>query len=200
MTAPAIASRRNRRVLVPLATLLAAAGIAVASGATFSTSTASTGLVASGTLKQVNSNSVAFSKENLKPGDVVKGSVTITNDGSLPGTFEIVESQQLNTFAPAGDVTLVIVEKKEVAGSPVSTTITSASTTLGTMGTKQLGTYAAGESRTYDYTVTFSSAAANTQQGKRAETRYAFNSVQTAAETFEGTQGGSETRDPVTAP
>ncbi len=181
------APRRSRRLLVPLATLVAAGGIVMASGATFATSTASTGLAASGTLTQVNSNSVAFSKTNLKPGDVVTGSVTITNKSSLPAIFTLSETEIANTFAPKADVTLRIVQG---ATSTLPATDIS-STTLGAAGTAlPLGTFAANEVRTYTYTVTFAAGANNLQQGKAAETKYTFDSVQTAAETFTGTQGG----------
>ena len=183
MTATATAPRRSRRLLVPLATLVAAGGIVMASGATFATSTASTGLAASGTLTQVNSNSVAFSKSNLKPGDVVTGSVTITNKSSLPATFTLAEAEVTNTFAPKSDLTLKITEG--------ATTISD--TTLGAAGTVALGTFTPDQARTFTYTVTFAQSASNLQQGKSAETRYTFSSVQTAAETFEGTQGGQPT-------
>ena len=181
--AAAAAPRRSRRLLVPLATLVAAGGIVAASGATFSTATASTGLAASGTLTQVNSNSVAFSKSNLKPGDVVTGSVTITNKSSLPATFTLKEDEVTNTFAPKSDLTLKITEG--------ATTISTA--TLGAAGTVALGTFTPDQSRTFTYTVTFAQSASNLQQGKTAETRYTFSSVQTAAETFDGTQGGTQT-------
>jgi spore coat-associated protein N len=185
MTATAAPSR-TRRVLVPLATLLAAAGIVVASGATFSTSTASTGLVASGVLQQTNSNSVAFSGENLKPGDVVEGTVTITNDGTLPAIFTLTESEDANSFFPTTDLTLEITEGETVVSK----------TTLGAAGSKALGEFAVDESRTYAYRVTFLSSADNAQQNKRAETTYTFSSVQTAGETFSGTEGGK----PLTSP
>ncbi len=186
MTATAT-PRRSRRLLVPLATLVAAGGIVMASGATFATSTASTGLAASGTLTQVNSNSVAFSKSNLKPGDTVTGSVTITNKSSLPAIFKLTEAEVGNTFSPKADVTLKIVQG---ATSTLPATTVS-DTTLGAAGAKALGTFGPDEVRTYTYTVTFAATANNLQQGKSAETKYTFDSVQTAAENFTGTQGGS---------
>ena len=182
VNATATAPRRSRRLLVPLATLVAAGGIVAASGATFATSTASTGLAASGTLTQVNSNSVAFAKSNLKPGDVVTGSVTITNKSSLPATFTLKEDEVTNTFAPKSDLALKITNGATVVSD----------TTLGAAGTVPLGTWTPGEARTFTYTVTFAQSASNLQQGKTAETRYTFTSVQTAAETFTGTQGGEQ--------
>lgn len=41
--------------------------------------------------------------------------------------------------------------------------------------------------------MTFAQAANNLQQGKSAETKYIFDSVQTAAETFTGMQSGIST-------
>ena len=184
--AASVAAPARRRLLMPLATLVAAAGIAVASGATFSTSTASTGVVASGTLTQVNSNTVAFSKSNLKPGDVVTGTVKITNSGTLPAAFTLTEAEVTNTFAPKSDVQLVITQN----GAAIS------SAPLGAAGAVDLGVFAAGEARDYGYTVTFSSGASNAQQGKGAETRYTFSSVQTEGESFTGTQGGTSTTAP----
>ena len=178
------APRRSRRLLVPLATLVAAGGIVMASGATFATSTASTGLAASGTLTQVNSNSVAFAKSNLKPGDVVTGSVTITNKSSLPALFTLAEAEVANTFSPKSDLQLKITDG---AGTVVS------NTTLGAAGTVPLGEFAPDASRTFTYTVTFAQTASNLQQGKSAETRYTFTSVQKTAETFNGTQSGTQT-------
>jgi uncharacterized repeat protein (TIGR01451 family) len=173
---------KTRALVLPLATLAAAAGVAVASGATFNTATASSGLAASGTLRQINSNSVAFSKDNLKPGDTVTGTVSITNSGTLPATFSLTEGTVTNTFSPASDVQLLISDE---AGNPVS------NTTLGAAGPVSLGTWAAGEKHTYTYKVSFASTATNAQQGKRAETTYSFTSVQTSATNYTGTQGGT---------
>lgn len=184
------ASTRTRRLLVPLATLVAAAGIVVASGATFSTSTASTASAASGVLKQTNSNSVAFTGVNLKPGDVVKGSVTITNSGTLPAVFTLTETEGVNSFAPKSDLTVQITEN-----GPAGTRALPAST-LGALPQQSLGEFAVGEQRTYAYVVTFNSGALNAQQNKSATTTYTFSSVQTAGQTYDGTQSGVEVTNP----
>lgn len=180
-------AKKTRALILPMAALLAATGVALASGATFNTTTSSSGLAASGTLRQINSNSVAFSKENLKPGDTVSGTVSITNSGSLPAQFTLTEATVSNTFSPTSDLTLAITDE---TGRSIS------NTTLGSAGAISLGTWAAGEQHTYTYKVTFSSAALNSQQGKRAETTYTFASVQTAGEDFVNTQGGSVTDVP----
>jgi spore coat-associated protein N len=182
MTAAATAPvRRSRRLLVPLATLLAATGIAVASGATFSTSTASTGLATSGTLRQINSNAVAFEQTDLKPGDTVTGAVTITNSGTLPAAFTLTEAQVSNTFEPAGDLTLAITDE---TGKVVS------NTTLGAAAPVSLGLFAAGDAHTYTYKVTVSAGATNAQQNKLAKTTYTFSSIQTDATDYVTPQSG----------
>lgn len=191
-TTATAAPRRSRKLLLPLATLVAASGIAFASGASFTTATASTGLAASGTLTQTNSNSVAFSRENLKPGDVVTGSVTIDNDGSLPAWFTITERQDSNTFVNKSLLTLKIADGATVVYEGP----------LGAAGAKAIPTaFPAKTSRTYDFTVTLSADAGNAEQGKRAATTYIFSSTQAAPSTFSGTQGGSvttTTTEPVT--
>ena len=190
----AAAPRRSRKLLVPLATLVAATGIAFASGASFTTATASTGLAASGTLTQTNSNSVAFTRENLKPGDVVTGSVTISNDGTLPAWFTITEREDSNTFANKALLNLTISEGTTVVYDGP----------LGAAGSKPIATpFAAKTSRTYLFTVKLSADAGNVEQGKRAATTYVFSSVQSAPTTFSGTQSGTvttTTTEPAPAP
>ena len=92
----------NRKILVPLATALAAGAVAVGSGATFSSETGNTiSAVTAGTLKHTNSKADAaiFSLTNIKPGDTVNGTVTLTNTGSLPANFTLTESSSANGFA-----------------------------------------------------------------------------------------------------
>lgn len=183
------APRRSRKLLVPLATLVAATGIAFASGANFTSATASNGLVASGTLSQINSHSVAFSRTNLKPGDVVTGKVTITNSGTLPAWFSITETEGDNTFIDESLLTLAIKDGTDTVYSGE----------LGAAGTKPvLLPFLAGEARTFEFTVTLNALAGNAEQGKSAATSYAFNSVQSAPSTWLNTQNGGETSSDLT--
>lgn len=197
MTATATAApRRSRKLLVPLATLLAATGIAFASGASFTTATASTGLVASGTLTQTNSSSVAFSKENLKPGDVVTGVVTITNTGSLPALLTVTEKTPVS-----GDIsfdTQYLNLKVVETGVPTPLYDGPLGSARTFVTARPLGTGTADKSKTLTYTVTFAQGAPNDQQGKRAATTYTFDTVQTSAETFGPTNNSVQA--PNTAP
>lgn len=175
----------NRKILLPLATVLAAGAIAVGSGATFdSTSSNSVSAVTSGTLTQSNSkaNQAIFTLTDMKPGDVVNGSLTLTNTGSLPATFSLTEVSSNNAFGganPGDDLKLDIVD-------------TTANTTVytGTFGglvngvKNTLGDWPAGAVHNFKFTVTLVSTAPNTDQGKTADAVYRWDSVQLAASTY----------------
>jgi hypothetical protein len=87
------AVRRPRRVLAALATVLAATGLTVASGADFTARSANpSNTFTTGTLSVSNSRAGAaiLSASGLKPGDApVSGTVDIANAGSLAGDFSL---------------------------------------------------------------------------------------------------------------
>lgn len=170
----------RRKVLIPLATVLAAGAIAVGSGATFTSSTGNTAsAVTSGTLTHTNSKDgqAIFNLTDLKPGDTLNGSLTLTNTGSLPAAFTLTEVSSANTFTGA-NLTLAITDP--------ATNATVYNGTFGglTDGTKNtLGTYAPGEAHTYTFTVKLAQDTPNTDQGKTANAVYAWDSVQLDATT-----------------
>jgi spore coat-associated protein N len=175
-TAPA---RRSRRVLVPLATLLAAGAVAVGSGATF-TSTSSNAMsgVTSGTLSQSNSanGEAIFTLPNMKPGDTVTGKLTLTNTGSLPAKFSLTELSSSNAFS-TDNLTLTIADA--AGGNPIF------SGTFGALtdGAKnELGTFAAGDAHTYVFTVALKESATSAEQAKSASATYVWDSVQLGGE------------------
>jgi hypothetical protein len=171
----------NRKILVPLATVLAASAVAVGSGATFTSTSGNTvSAVTAGTLTQSNSKDGAaiFNLSNMKPGDVLNGTLTLTNTGSLPATFSLTETASTNGFAGT-DLTLDIVN-----------TTTNTSVYSGVFGglvdgaKSGLGDVAPGAANTYRFTVKLSADAPNADQGKTASAAYQWDSVQLAAETF----------------
>lgn len=173
----------TRKFLIPLATLVAAGGIAVGSGATFTSTTGNTiSSVTAGTLTHTNSKAdqAIFTLTNMKPGDTVKGQLTLTNTGSLPAAFSLTEVTSANTFATNGsNLTLDIVDN--------TSNSTVYSGTFGGLvdGAKNtLGTWAAGSARTFTFTVKLSQDAPNGDQGKTASAVYTWDSVQLAADTF----------------
>lgn len=169
------------KILVPLATLLAAGAVAVGSGATFSSTTGNTiSAVTAGTLTHTNSKNDAaiFNLSNLKPGDVLNGTLTLTNTGSLPAAFSLTEVSSNNGFT-GSNLTLDIVD-----------TTTSANVYSGTFGglvdgtAKDLGTWASGSAHTFKFTVKLNQDTPNADQGKTANAVYSWSSVQLAGETF----------------
>ncbi|GAA6526954.1 TasA family protein [Intrasporangium sp. DVR] len=164
----------SKKILVPLATLVAAGAIAVGSGATFtSTSNNTISSVASGTLTQSNSkaNAAIFNVANIKPGDTVIGKVTITNTGTLPGTFSLKKVDSTNTFSNSLNLNITnqttgVVVYNGPFGALVDGTA------------KDLGVYAAGASNTYVFTVTLALSAPDADQGKIASAGFTWDAVQ----------------------
>lgn len=172
----------TRKILVPLATLVAAGAVAVGSGATFTSQSSNTlSAVTSGTLTQSNSKADAaiFDLTNLKPGDTLNGSLTLTNTGSLPAAFSLTETSSSNAFT-GSYLTLAI-----------TNTTTGASVYSGTFGgladgvKNDLGDVAPGAANTYVFTVKLAQDAPNSEQGKTAAAAYQWDSVQLDGTTFD---------------
>lgn len=163
------------KILLPLATLAAAGAVAIGSGATFTSTTGNTiSSVTSGSLKHTNSkdNAAIFNLTNIKPGDTINGSLTITNTGSLPAAFSLTETSSSNAF-DADYLKLV------VTNTTTGTQVYSGNFGGLTDGAKNsLGQIEAGAANTFRFTVTLDQAAPNTQQGKTASAAYAWDSVQ----------------------
>lgn len=170
----------NRKILLPLATLLAAGAIAVGSGATFNSTTGNTiSAVTAGSLTHTNSKAdqAIFNLANMKPGDVLNGTLTLTNTGSLPATFSLTEVSSANSFA-GSNLTLDIVD-----------TTTGANVYSGSFGgladgvKTPLGDWAAGAAHAFKFTVKLDQNTPNTDQGKTANAVYSWTSVQRNGET-----------------
>jgi hypothetical protein len=170
----------NRKILVSLATVLAAGAVAVGSGATFTSSTGNTiSAVTAGTLTHTNSKGgqAVFNLSGMKPGDVLNGSLTLTNTGSLPATFSLTEVSSANTFT-GSNLTLDIVD------TTAKSTVYSGSFGGLADGTKNvLGDWPAGATHNFTFTVKLSQDTPNADQGKTANAVYAWDSVQLAGTT-----------------
>jgi len=171
---------KRSKILLPLATLLAAGAIAVGSGATFTSTTGNTiSSVTAGTLTHTNSKAdqAIFTLTNLKPGDVLNGTLTLTNTGSLAAAFSLTEVSSTNGFA-GNNLTLDIVD-----------TTTGANVYSGTFGgltdgaKNDLGTWASGAAHTFKFTVKLNQDTPNSDQGKTAGAVYSWSSVQLSGET-----------------
>jgi hypothetical protein len=171
----------NRKILVPLATVLAASAVAVGSGATFTSQTGNTvSAVTSGTLTQTNSKNGAaiFNLTNMKPGDTLNGELTLTNTGSLPAKFSLTETSSTNGFT-GSNLSLSIADKT-----------TGATVYNGTFGGLQdgqavsLGDFASNVAHTYLFTVKLATTTDNTDQNKTASAAYQWDAVQLDGETY----------------
>ncbi|QIK67259.1 hypothetical protein G7072_13695 [Nocardioides sp. HDW12B] len=175
----------NRKILVPLATALAAGAVAVGSGATFSSQTGNTiSAVTTGTLEHTNSknNAAIFTLDNMKPGDTVNGTVTLKNTGSLPASFSLTEVSSTNAFSNKA------APNAAVSNLSLSITDTGSGATVysgnfgglvdGTAVALGAGTWAPQEAHTYKFSVTLDSGATNVDQNKSAGAVYQWNSTQ----------------------
>ncbi len=175
----------NRKVLVPLATLVAAGAVAIGSGATFtSESSNSVSAVTAGTLTQSNSkaNAAIFTVPAMKPGDTVNGSLTLTNTGSLPATYTLTEPTSTNTFGDSvATGTPSYLHLKIYSGATV--VYDGDFGDLADTDAKALGEFAPSQSKTYTFEVKLDQSAPNTEQGKTAGATYKWVGTQLAGST-----------------
>jgi hypothetical protein len=172
-----------KRSLTALATLLAAVGIMVGSGANFTSSTAnpantfSAGILSSSNSK---SGSAILTATNMVPGGSQSGTVVISNTGNVPGTFSLAESNLVDSPRGSGNEALsgkldLLVE--DVTGGGSSQVY---SGKLGAMGTRSLGSYTAGMAKTYKFTVSFPDGTAaqdNPYQGTGTSVKFDWTST-----------------------
>lgn len=168
---------KRNRTIAALATVIAAVGVAVGSGATFNSQSANPeNTFSSGTFSHSNSKDGVsiVTGANMKPGDVKTGEVTITNTGSIDGTFNLAETNDSNDFK-AGSLNLKIDDVTDK--SSVQEIYKGDLGGVDGAGIN-LGEYAADEARTYRFTVTFAQSASNADQGKTASADYVWTAVQ----------------------
>ncbi|WP_309648844.1 hypothetical protein [Nocardioides sp.] len=166
----------RRKVLVPLATLVVAGSVAVGSGASFTSTTASTTAVSSGSVTHAN-NVSNMTIGNIKDDDVITGSVTITNTGTLPSTLTLAETTGGTNNFIASDLKLKLTQ---------GTTELYNGTFGGLVdGTKlALGALQPGGSTTVVFTVTLDETTDNTNEGKSASQSFQWVSTQEAGGPF----------------
>jgi spore coat-associated protein N len=187
-------TRHPRRTLATLATVLAAVGVTVASGADFTASSANpSNVFSTGTLSQFNSaaNSAILTASNLRPGGTpATGTVDIANTGSLSGAFTLtrgtpVDSDATNPLSQKLNVT--VTDCGAYAGSTAPTCgdgddATVYTGTLAQMGTAghaiaSLGTYAASAKHRYQFNVGLDSTADNNYAGDSSTVAFTWNAA-----------------------
>ena len=132
--------------------------MAVASGASFTSTSANTGnIVTAGTLQHGNSEDGAvLDVSGLKPGDSASGTVDITNTGDVAGVFTLSKANIVNSD-PANPLSAKLDLARRGPRSPRGPGRPGRKYTgkLGAMGAIDLGTYAPGAAHRYRFTVSF---------------------------------------------
>ncbi|MGA8256374.1 MAG: hypothetical protein WB767_07335 [Nocardioides sp.] len=176
----------RRKVLIPLATLVVAGSVAVGSGATFTSTTASTTTLTSGIVSQKNDVS-SLAITNIKDKDTVTGTVTVTNTGTLDADLTLAQISapaEENTFNP-GDLKLKITVPGATAGSTTVIydgnfgAMPTTPVALGSMApdTDGAGPIQAG-SITATFVVSLNESVDNTNEGKKALASFQWVSTQ----------------------
>jgi spore coat-associated protein N len=194
MTTMQVLAARPRRTVVALATALAAAGVAVGSGADFTSRSANpSNTFTAGTLTADNSRDGAavFSPSGMKPGGAPQtGTVDIANSGSLPAAFSLTRDRLESTdtgdanAAPfAAKVDLVVTDCGAFAGDAApacgdSDRVVYEGTLTAMDGASGLGDFSAGEKHRYVFAATLDASAGNEYQGDSASARFVWDAAQ----------------------
>jgi spore coat-associated protein N len=172
-----------RRTLGALAVVLAAVGLTVGSGASFTASAANPGNVfTTGTLTIANTPATALlTAGSLKPGDTATGTVDITNTGSLAGDFALKTSNVTGYAALLAQMDLVVLDCGAWTSSApacVTGTTTVYTGKISALSNATLGSYAGGIKHRYKFTTTLPSSTDDTFQGKTASVDFTWSATQ----------------------
>jgi hypothetical protein len=151
-----------RTLMGAMLMLVVAAGLAVGSGASFTSQSASPGNMITAGALTVNNDKKANGVEgailtagNMKPGDTVTGTVTVSNTGDVPGAFRL-DMDAPAAGGPGSDLSDRLKLKVEELDSGNAVTATPlAATTVSGVGSTPLGTWAGNSSHRYRFTVTW---------------------------------------------
>jgi spore coat-associated protein N len=167
------------RVIVALFALMLAAAMAVGSGANFNSTSANPGnLVTAGNLSHSNSKdgSAILEISAMKPGDSQTGTVTLSNDGDIPGNFTVDSTVTNDTPGPKGGVLSSKLDLKvdDITGPGAPVNVYTGK--LGAMPSKGLGTWADGAEHVYEITVSWENSAPNVDNDyKKSKTTVRFD-------------------------
>jgi spore coat-associated protein N len=194
MSRLAMLVRRPRATLGALATLLAATGLTVASGADFTAQSANpANTFTAGTLSMSNSadNAAILTASNLRPGDPASvGTVDIANTGSLSGAFTLtrgtpVDSDSANPLS--AKLNVVVDDCGTFSGSTAPTCgdgddANKYTGTLADMGTAGhtiagLGSFAGNDKHRYRFRVSLDGSAGNPYQGDTSTVAFTWNAA-----------------------
>lgn len=151
-------ARTPQLALGSVAVIAASAAVAVGTGASFTSDTANpANAFEAGNLTHGNSKDgqSILTASKMVPGSSTTGTVVITNTGDVPGTFSLSKSNLTDTPGPNGGQLSgkldLVVQDVTVPASPVAVY----SGKLSAMPTQALGTFTAGQAKTFRFTATF---------------------------------------------
>ena len=170
-------SKNSKKLIISLIVIVVAALVVMFSFSIFNSTSANPGnLTTSGIMEQSNSadGQAILTVEKLLPGQSGNGTVTIENVGDANGDFTLTASNLVDepaTPALSDVLTLVVTDgTTEVYNGP-----------LGGIATVALGTWQAGESHSFTFTVTFDAAAGNEYQDARTTVDFTWNATQSTS-------------------
>jgi spore coat-associated protein N len=185
MTRLSALAAHPRRTLGALGVVLAAAGLAVGSGANFTASSANpANTFTAGTLSIGNTPSSAFlAAGNMKPGDTTTGTVDIQNTGSVPGTFSLKTSNATDSSpSMLGQLDLRVRDCGVFTGSTAPTCDSNSTSVYngkisGLSTAASLGSFPSSAKHRYQFDVTLPSSTDDAYQGKTASVQFNWNAV-----------------------
>jgi spore coat-associated protein N len=190
MSRLAFVFHRPHRALAALATVLAAGGLTVASGADFTAQAANpSNTFTTGTLSISNSRagSAILSATGLKPGDApVSGTVDIANTGSLAGDFSLkrgapVDSDGVHPLS--GKLRVVVRDCGEFAGAtapncgPADGTVVYDGMLADMDDAEALGEFADGEKHRFRFDTNLDASAGNEYQGDVSSVEFSWTAA-----------------------
>lgn len=195
MTVMERAGERPRRTLLALGTALAAVGVAVGSGADFTSRSANpANTFTAGTLSVDDSRDGAaiLRPANMRPGGAPEtGTVDIENRGTITAAFSLGRDRLENTdtgepnpapFAAKVNLTVTDCGHFEGGGAPACGDGDDRSVYQGTLAAMDddapLGDYSPGERHRYLFAASLDGSAGNAYQGDAASARFLWDAVQ----------------------
>ena len=179
-----------RRTLAALATILAAAGLTVASGADFTATAANpANTFTTGTLAVANSRDdvAILEASGLRPGDApTSGTVDIANTGSLSGTFTLTRETPVDsdTGNPLSEkLTIAVRDCGAFAGAdapacgPADGDLVYSGTLAAMDAAEALGDYAGGEKHRFRFDVALDASAGNAYQGDSSAVAFTWDAA-----------------------
>ena len=181
---------RPRRTLAALATVLAAAGLTVASGADFTATAANpANTFTTGTLAVANShgNAAILNASDLRPGDPpVSGTVDIENSGSLSAEFTLTRGTPADSDAgnPLSDKLDLVVrdcgaftQGGAPACGPADGVLVYSGTLAGMDDAEALGEFDGGEQHRFRFDVALDASAGNVYQGATSSAAFTWDAA-----------------------